>query len=339
MATTIRKAQVSAFGGVSNVNIISAYIDDPTDDHVQVAVLYSGFSGSDINMRLGRYPMQKAAPLTPGYTLVGKVSKNGAHCCKFNVGDVVACLSVYDAEAELTNMPEKYLIPVPSGLDLQKACALIVDWTTAYGMVMRSAEVHQGQRVFVHGMSGAVGYALATLCQLQGAKVYGTASERNHEAFRSLGWTPYVYTEKQWMAAVKKMGGADVIFDPLGFESWDESYSVLSGSHGRLIGYGGNLATLNDQPSRGVLFPTIKLLSRNFMCPLVHKTTRFFYITRDDKTFVPDLQALFKLLAAGHIDVRIKAVFDLDNIQEAHRSWAKPGLGIGSMLIKVHADQ
>ncbi|TKA71111.1 hypothetical protein B0A55_07864 [Friedmanniomyces simplex] len=333
-STPIRKVLITAFGDVDNVNVVSSTIDDPPTNHVQVRIVYSGFSGTDINMRLGKYPRQKAAPLTPGYCLVGTVEKNSPGSRNFAPGDMVACLTVYDAEAELANVPEKYLIPVPKGLDLEKACALIVDWTTAYAMVMHTAKVHAGQKVFVHGMSGAVGYALGVLCQLQGAEVYGTASPRNHEVIRSLGWTPYNYSNKDWIAAMHGKGGADVVFDPLGFESWDESYSILSSNHGLLIGYGGNLATLNDQPARGVLFPTIKLLSRNLMCPVVHKNTKFFYITRDDKTFGPDLQALFGLLAGGNIDVRIKAVFDMDDVQEAHRSWSKP-LGIGSMLMKV----
>ena len=337
MPTTIRKAVISAFGDVENVNIVTDSIDDPEPKHIQIRVLYSGFSGGDINMRLGRYPLQKAAPLTPGYCLVGTIVKSGPDCAtKLVTGDIIACMTVYGAEAELINLPEKYLIPVPSGLDLRKSCALILDWMTAYGMVMHTAKVQTGQRVFVHGISGAVGYATAVLCQLQGAQVYGTASARNHEVIKDAGWNPFVYTDKNWMTAMKELGGAHVVFDPLGFESWDESYDILS-RDGCLVGYGGNLATLNDQPSRGILFPTIKLLSRNFLCPVVHKHTRFYYITRDDKTFVPDLEALFRLLGDGKIDVRIRAQFDLNDIQEAHRSWSRPGQGIGSIVINIGA--
>lgn len=335
---TIRKVQISALGDISNVKVVTATIDDPSPKDVQVRVLYSGFSGADINMRLGRYPLQRQPPLTPGYCLVGTVERQGSDCTgNLRAGDTVVSLTMYDAEAELANVPEKYLIPVPKGLDLQKVCALILDWTTAYGMVMRSAKVQAGQRVFVHGMSGAVGFATATLCQLQGANVFGTASERHHEALKALGWSPFVYTDKKWMTAMKDWGGADAIFDPLGYESWDESYSVLSHNDACLVGYGTNLASMQDQPARGTIFTTIKLLSRNFLCPAVHRHTRFFYITRDDKTFVAELQALFKLLGEGKIDVKIRAAFDLEDIQEAHKSWGKPGLGFGSALINVGA--
>ncbi|KAF9873924.1 zinc-binding dehydrogenase [Colletotrichum karsti] len=334
--TTIRKALITEFGDASKVQIVQEAITAPPANHVQVETIYSGFSGADINMRKGVYPMQRPAPLTPGYSLVGTVKTNGPGASKFYPGDTVACMTMYDAEAELVNLPEKYLIRVPNGLDLQQATALILDWSTAYAMVFETAKVTKGQRVFVHGVSGAVGYALMKLCQLQGAEVYGTASERNHKAVQAEGGNPFVYTNKDWIEAMKKMGGADAVFDPLGFESWDESFKILSKS-GILVGYGGNLNSLSDnaQP-RSTVMPTVKLLARG-MVPFCPKRTWFYYITRDDATFEPNLKALFELLGEGKITVPIKKVWELEDIQEAHRQWAN-GTGVGSLLVRVSGD-
>ena len=344
MPQQIRKVLISAIGDESNVGVISAQIDDPPRGEVQVRVLYSGFNGADVNMRLGRYPNQEMPPLTPGYCLVGTVEQNGAGCRRYSPGTLVCALTVYGAEAELTNVEEKYLISVPHSLDIQKACALVLDWTTAYGLVHRSAGVKSGWKVFVHGLSGAVGLAVGTLCQLEGAKVYGTASQRHHDVLRSLGFEPFVYNNKDWMNSIKDVGGADAAFDPLGYESWDETYSVLS--HGTkdggsiLVGFGHNLATMSGESERGGKFvSTVKLLSRNAMAPFERKRTRFFYITKDDKTFEPELHTLFDMLAQGKIDVRIKGIFDLKDVQEAHRSWSKGGTGVGSMLIRVGAKR
>jgi NADPH:quinone reductase-like Zn-dependent oxidoreductase len=335
MPQTIRKAVVTEFGDASKIQVLSSEISDPAPQQVQVRVLYSGFSGADINMRQGTYPLQKKSPLTPGYSLIGTVEQNGKGANKFQPGDLVACLSIYDAEAELANLPEKFLVPVPRDLDLQQATAMILDWNTAYGMVKHTAKVSRGQRVFIHGMSGAVGYAVVTLCLLEGADVYGTASARNHEALKELGTTPFVYTDKAWIDSMKSVGGADVVFDALGFESWDESYSILS-SNGMLIGYGGNLGTLNGEKPRSVIGPTMKLYARRAI-PFSGKTTRFYYITRDSKDFVPDLLSLFELLQQGKIRVPIKDVTDLEDIQQAHRNWGKAA-GMGSMLVRVTQD-
>lgn len=335
--TAIRKAVISAYGDESNISVVDATLPSPPSNQVQCKILYSGFGGSDINMRHGTYPLQKSPPLTPGYSFVARVTTNGPSSSRFRPGDLVACLSVYDGDSTFVNMPEKHLVPVPSGLDPAQATALILDWNTAYGMVYQSAKVSAGQKVFIHGCSGAVGYALLALCKLQGAEVHGTCSEKNFARIKALDATPYTYTNKNWISTMKSLGGADVVFDALGFESWDESYSILS-TKGKLIGYGGNLKNLTGKPGEGsVLMPTMKLFSRNlvFWCG---KSTTFYYIDRSQKTFEPNLKALFALLGEGKIEVLIKKVFELEDIREAHRQFNKVE-GVGSFAIRVGSDE
>lgn len=338
MPLPIRKILItSASRDPSVVQLIDTTLPDPAEHEVQVQVLYSGFSGSDINMRLGVYPMQKTAPLTPGYCLVGRVHSAPGANPRFKSGALVAALTVYDAQATYANVPEKYLLPLPEEVDHAKACALVLDWNTAYGMVERAARVKKGDRVFVHGMSGAVGNALVQLCSLRGATVYGTASASKHEEIRSMGAHPFVYSDKKWMEAMKDVQ-LTAVFDPLGFESWDESYSVLSQKVSSvLVGYGGNMRSLNDEGNMGcgtlgVVWPTAKLLARNLA--LGKRSTKFFYIDRDQKTFVPECEALVGMLIRGEIDVRIKKVLRLDEVPEAHREWTRMG-GIGSVVVKI----
>lgn len=337
MSTPIRKALITGFGDYTNVTVVDDTITAPPPSHVQVKVLYAGLGGSDIQMREGTYPMQKKAPLTPGYCLVGRVVLNGSGCSKFKKNDLVACLTVYDAQSHLVNLPEKYLIPVPDGLDLQQAVALVLDWNTAYGMVYRSAKVFQGQRVFIHGLSGSVGYALFTLCKLNGAECYGTASASNHAALRDLGAIPFVYSNKDWIMAMNAIGGAHVVFDALGFESWDESWSILAREGGHLIGYGGNLKILNGQSRGSQPVQVAKLLGRNLV-PFCPQKTSFYYINRDQKTFEPELKELFRMLGAGEIQVPIKKVWDLEEVPEAHRTWAQGG-GFGSIVVRLNDDE
>lgn len=330
MPTEIKNVSITAFGGPEVVKIVHSSLPDPPPKHVQVKVLYSGFSGTDINMRLGHYPMQKKAPLTPGYCLVGTVHANGPNSTKFKVGDLVACLTVYDSEATFSNQPEKYLIPVPEGLDLKVATALVLDWNTAYGMT--KGKLSKGDEVFVHGMSGAVGYALLMLAKLQGAEVYGTASSRNHQAIRDLGATPFEYRNKDWIKAMQDMGGVQAVYDPLGFESWDESYSILSAKGGTLFGYGGNLASLNGTEPRSVVWPTVKLLAQNLK--LCHRRTTFYYIDKNQDTFEPNLKELFQMALEKKIDVSIKKVWSLDDVPTAHTEWTSM-TGMGSVVVEV----
>jgi NADPH:quinone reductase-like Zn-dependent oxidoreductase len=336
MSTSIRKAVITGFGDPSHIHITTADIAHPAPNEVQIKVLYAGFGGADISMRLGVYPMQKKAPLTPGYSCIGRVHRNGEHSTKFPSGSLVASLTMYDSQAELINIPEKYLIPVPEGLDLEKAMALVLDWTTAYGMVYRTGKVSRGQRVFVHGISGSVGFALLTLCKLEGAEVYGTASEYNHDAIRQAGGVPFVYTNKNWIMAINTIGGAHVVFDALGFESWDESYSILAPEGGLLIGYGGNYNALNGGKVRSQFPQVAKLLSKNLNV-FCKGSTSFFWVAKEQSTFEPELKSLFQMLKNGEIAVSIRASWTLDQISEAHRMFNK-GPGVGAVVVKIADD-
>jgi NADPH:quinone reductase-like Zn-dependent oxidoreductase len=181
-------------------------------------------------------------------------------------------------------------------------------------------------------LSGAVGGALLALAKLQGAEVFGTASARKHDALRQLGAVPFDYSSKIWIGAMKERGGVDAVFDPLGFKSFDESYSILR-KGGILVGYGMNLPSLSGTHPPSVLPAMLKLLARNMLFWSGKRTT-FFGLTRSSKHYIPDLTRLFALLVAGRISVPIKGTFKLRDIKEAHREYASSA-GVGSIIIEV----
>ena len=104
-----------------------------------------------------------------------------------------------------------------------------------------------------------------------------------------------------------------------------------------LVGYGGNSRSLNDGADVGggiwaLIWPTVKLLARNLVPG--KRSTNFFYVDRNQKTFVPDFEALVEMLRKGEIEVRIRKVLRLEEVQDMHREWTKLG-GIGSVVVKV----
>jgi NADPH:quinone reductase-like Zn-dependent oxidoreductase len=329
----IKKVLITEFGDESKLAVVEADIAEPAAGEVQVAVEYSVVSGSDVNMRRGTYPFQKKAPLTPGYSVIGKVRLNGKGCSEFEVGCRVACLSKYEGQAELVNLPERFLIRVPEGADPKLAVALVLDWVTAYQMLHRAAQVKSGQRIFVHGLSGAVGQALLALGKIQGAEVFGTASQGKHEELRQLGAVPFDYSNKNWISAIKRDGGVDAVFDPLGFESFDESYLILR-KGGILVAYGMNLPGVRKTPPSPVIPAILKLYARNLLFWSGKRTT-FFGVRRTSKDFAPDLELLFDWLKSGKISVPVKATFKLQDVQNAHREYAS-SKGMGSIIMEVN---
>jgi len=329
----MKKVVITAYGDESKLAIVDGDLPDPAAGDVQLTVEFTVVCGSDVAMRRGTYPFQKKPPLTPGYSVVGAVRANGNGCSKFKIGDRVACLSKYDGQAELINLPEKYLVRVPEGLDGGTAVALILDWVTAYEMLYHVARVKPAQKIFVHALSGALGGALMRLGQLQGAQVFGTASLKKHEELRRCGAVPFDYSNKGWIKAMRESGGVDAVFDPLGYESFDESYSILR-KGGVLVGYGTNLPAWTNTPPRPVVPTVLALYLRNLMF-WTGKRTAFFGVVRSAKYFAPDLEQLFAWAAEGRISVPIKATFRLDDIQEAHREYASSER-MGSVILEVN---
>jgi NADPH:quinone reductase-like Zn-dependent oxidoreductase len=150
---------------------------------------------------------------------------------------------------------------------------------------------------------------------------------------RHLGAVPFDYATKNWIAALQELGGADAVFDPLGFESFDESYSILK-KGGVLVGYGMNLPAWTRTPGRPVIPSALKLFSKNLLFWSGKRTT-FFGVSRRSKNFAPDLEQLFRWLRDGKISVPIKATFKLDEIQQAHREYASSARS-GSIVIEVN---
>jgi NADPH:quinone reductase-like Zn-dependent oxidoreductase len=328
----IKKVVITAYGDESVLAVVEAELPGPAAGEVQLVVEYTLVSGSDVNMRRGTYPLQKKPPLTPGYSVVGTVLANGEGCSKFVMGERVACLSKYEGQAERINLPEKYLVPVPEGVDGGEAVSLVLDWVTAYEMLYRAAKVKAGQKIFVHGLSGGVGGALLRLGIVMGVEVYGTASAKKHEELKAQGAVPFDYGNKDWIGTMQGLGGADAVFDALGYESFDESYSILK-KGGVLVGYGQNLPAWTGGPARNPVPMILKLFARNLAFWTGRRTT-FFGVLRSSKNFAPDLETLFAWLKDGKISVPVKAKFGLDEIQEAHREYAASA-GMGSIVIEV----
>ena len=195
--TKMKKVVITAFGDESKLAIVESDLPDPAAGEVQLSVEYTIVAGRMSTCAVAPTLFRKAAA-DARLQRHRQGAPQGEGCSKFKVGDCSACLSKYEGQAELINLPEKYLVPVPDGVDARAAVALILDWVTAYEM-LRAAHVKAGDKIFVHALSGAVGGALLRLGQLEGAEVFGTASSKKHSELRQLGTVPFDYSNKDWI--------------------------------------------------------------------------------------------------------------------------------------------
>jgi len=230
---------VTHYGGPETVQVVEEECPDPKDGEVRVRVLAAGVALPDIMAREGVHPETPPVPFTPGWDLVGVVDRLGNGVAGIEPGQIVAAMPIHGAYAEFVCLPQRELVPVPSGLDLAEAVSLVLNYITAYQMLHRSAKVKPGQRVLIHGAAGGVGTALLQLGRLAGLEMYGTCSSRGASAVSDLGGIPIDYQHQDFVKEIHRLTneGVDVVFDGIGgTHIWESRKALRPG--GRVVAYG-----------------------------------------------------------------------------------------------------
>src|SRR5213595_2010287 len=230
---------VTHYGGPDAVRVVEEECPEPKDGEVRVRVLAAGVSLPDLLMREGVHPETPPLPFTPGWDLVGVVDRLGDGVSAVEPGQLVAALPISGAYAELVCLPQRELVPVPSGLDAAEAVSLVLNYVTAYQMLHRSAKVREGQRALIHGAAGGVGTALLQLGRLAGLEMYGTCSSRGASAVSDLGGTPIDYQHQDFVQEIHRLTseGVDVVFDGIGGGNlWRSRKALRPG--GKVVAYG-----------------------------------------------------------------------------------------------------
>jgi len=238
---------VTHYGGPDALQMVEEECPEPKSGEVRVRVLAAGVSMPDVMAREGVHPETPQVPYTPGWDLVGEVEQLGKRVAGVRLGQIVAAMPIHGAYAEYVCLPQRELVPVPSGVDSAEAVSLILNYVTAYQMLHRSAKVKAGQRVLFHGASGGVGTALLQLGRLAELEMYGTCSSRGAPTVSELGGIPIDYQHQDVVEEIRRYTreGVDAVFDPIGGPHlWHSREALRPG--GRVVGYG-NTTTLRGE--------------------------------------------------------------------------------------------
>jgi len=313
---------IPRFGGPENLSLLEDDLPEPRANEVRVRVLAAGVSAADISVREGVHPesMSRRPPFTLGWDVVGVVDKLGDKVSTWQTGQLVAALPIVGGYAEYIILPSDELVPVPSGVDHAEAVSLVLNYTTAYQMLHRCAEIKSGETILIYGAAGGVGTALLQLGKLANLKkMYGTASYEKHELVSSLGGIPIDYKSVDLFQEIMKLTshddegerGVDVVFDGFGTKSLKSSYELLR-SGGRLVAYGGSFSPI-DIGNYMMMF-TSNLLpnKRKFILYSIQMLKRL-----KPEWFQEDLILLLNLLKEGKIKPIVAARMPLNQAAEA----------------------
>jgi len=230
---------VTHYGGPDALRVIEEECPEPKSGEVRVRVLAAGVGLPDVMAREGIHPETPQVPFTPGWDLVGEVDQLGDGASGIEPGEVIAAMPISGAYAEFVCLPQRELVPVPTGLDAAEAVSLVLNYITAYQMLHRSAKVKPGQRVLIHGAAGGVGTALLQLGHLAGVEMYGTCSSRGASTVSEMGGIPIDYQHQDFVTEIHRLTneGVAFVFDSIGgTHIWRSRKALRPG--GKVVAYG-----------------------------------------------------------------------------------------------------
>jgi NADPH2:quinone reductase len=199
---------------------------------VVVKVLAAPANFPDVLMCRGLYQVKPDLPFTPGVELCGEVTELGEGVEGFSIGERVIGASVlpHGSFGEYAVMPARSTFPAPSSLGDAEAASLYIGYQTGWFGLHHRAHIQPGETLLVHAA---------------GARVIGVVGGADKaEVARQLGADVVVdrHTEDfvQVVKEVTEGRGADVVYDPVGGETYTRSTKCIA-FEGRIliIGFAG----------------------------------------------------------------------------------------------------
>jgi NADPH2:quinone reductase len=283
----------------------------PGPGEVRVRVRAAAVNFPDLLMTRGEYQHKPALPFVPGMEMSGEVDALGEGVTGLAIGDAVVGGAKTGGFSEYAIATAHALRPKPGPLGFAEASAYNAAYLTAYVALVRRAQVQPGEWVLVHGAAGGVGLACVDLAKLLGCRVIAASASDDKLAQIAKHYSPDVCLNvtggfREQVKAITGGLGADVIYDPVGGDVFDESTRCIA-FDGRLLVVG---FTSGRIPSISVNMPLIKGYS-------VVGVRAGEYGRRFPERGAENLKAVWSLADEGRITPRVHAELPLADWREA----------------------
>jgi NADPH2:quinone reductase len=283
----------------------------PGPGEVRVKVRAASVNFPDLLMTRGEYQHKPPLPFIPGLEMAGEVEALGEGVTKFKIGDPVVGGARIGGFSEFAVTPAAGLRLKPDALSFAEAASVGTAYLTAYVSLIRRARVEPGEWVLVHGAAGGVGLACVDLARVLGCQVIAASASDEKLAAIQAAYAPdaVVNVTGGFRERVKDITGgrgADVIYDPVGGDVFDESVRCIA-FDGRLLIVG---FTSGRIPTVSVNMPLIKGFS-------VMGVRAGEYGRQFPEKGRENLAAVWDLAAAGKLKPRVHAELPLENWRAA----------------------
>jgi NADPH:quinone reductase len=307
----MKAIQVKQPGGPEAMELVDLPVPQPKANEVVVKLSASGVNFIDVYVREGRY--KALPPFVLGQEGAGVVNAVGTDVTSVKNGDRVAWTSILGSYAEYAAVPADRLVPVPDGVTDQQAAAAMLQGMTAHYLSNDTYPLKRGETALVHAAAGGVGLLLVQMAHNIGARVIATVStDEKAKLAREAGADEIIlYTKSDFEAETKRMTGGkgvDVVYDSVGKTTFEKGLNILR-PRGMMALFGG---------SSGAVPPFDPMVLAQKGSLYVTRPTLVAYIATREELLARS-GAVFAMIAAGKLKLRIEHIYPLAQVQQAHR--------------------
>lgn len=316
------------FGPPESLVIEEVADPKPGPGQVVVDVQATGVNFPDVLIIQNLYQFKPELPFSPGGEVAGVISELGEGVSGVNVGDAVIAMTGHGGMAEKIAVDAGRLMPLPDGIEPTVAASFCMTYGTSYHALKQRAQLQPGETLLVLGAAGGVGITAVELGKLMGARVIAAASTAEKlEVARQAGADEVInYSEENLKDRVKELTGgqgADVIYDPVGGELFDQCM--------RCINWKGRLLVVGFASGEIPKLPVNLTLLKG--CQVVGVFWGSF-TAREPEVNAENFQELFAMLEKGQIKPLVSKVFPFEQGADAiaHLAGRK---AVGKVVVEI----
>src|SRR5580658_304796 len=307
----MKAIRIKQTGGPEVMELVDLPAPQPKSNEVVVKIRAAGVNFIDVYNREGRY--KAPLPLVLGQEGAGVVLAVGSDVHDFAVGEPVAYTSVLGSYAEYAAVPADRVVKIPSGVSERDAAAVMLQGITAQYLAYDTHPLKKGETALIHAAAGGVGLLLVQMAHNLGARVIATVStEEKAKLARAAGADEVIlYTQSDFEAETKRLTGGkgvDVVYDSVGKTTFEKGLNVLR-PRGMMVLFGGSSGAVPP-------FDLIGLSQKGSL--FVTRPSLLHYIASREE-LVARSGAVFGMIAAGKLKLRIDHLYPLGEAQRAHR--------------------
>ena len=278
---------------------------------VKITVRACGVNFPDALMVQGLYQLEPPFPFSPGLEVAGDISEVGVGVNGDRVGQRIMATMMVGGFAEEVVVPQASTLPMPDNMPYEIGAGFPLVYGTAHVALARRGRLKTGETLLVLGAAGGVGLAAVELGNLMGARVIAAASSAEKlDLARSRGASDTInYSSEDLRERMKLLThdqGADVIFDPVGGDifdqavrriAWEGRYLVIGFASGRIPTLPANIALLKNASLVGLFWGA--------------------YLLQDPAVIQRSFQQLLTWYSEGRLRPHVHRTYDLKDAPKA----------------------